>query len=67
MVSPSDEMFNHPLATLAAANKHLEAIGETPLTKRKLQSIQYRQKLETVTALMQKEVLDDIQELSDDR
>ena len=67
VVSPSDEMLDHPLATLAAANKHLDAIGETPLTKRKLQSIQYRQKLETVTALMQKEVLDDVQEISDDR
>ena len=36
VVSPSDEMFDHPLATLAAANEHLDAIGETPLTKRKL-------------------------------
>ena len=32
MVSPTDEMFGHPLATLAVANEHLDAIGETPLT-----------------------------------
>jgi len=24
-------MFGHPLATLAVANEHLDAIGETPL------------------------------------
>ena len=28
MVSPTDEMFGHPLATLAVANEHLDAIGE---------------------------------------
>jgi len=32
VVSPTDEMFGHPLATLAVANEHLDAIGETPLT-----------------------------------
>ena len=32
VVSPTDEMFGHPPATLAVANEHLDAIGETPLT-----------------------------------
>ena len=32
MVSPTDEMCGHPLATLAVANEHLDAIGEAPLT-----------------------------------
>ena len=32
VVCPTDEMFGHPLATLAVANEHLDAIGETPLT-----------------------------------
>ena len=32
-MSPTDEMFGHPLATLAVANDlHLDAIGLTPLT-----------------------------------
>jgi len=31
-VSPTDEMFGHPLATLVVANEHLDAIGETLLT-----------------------------------
>ena len=31
VVSPTDEMFGHPLATLAVANEHLDAIGEKPL------------------------------------
>ena len=67
VVSPTDETFGHPLATLAVANKHLDAIGETPLTKRKLRSKRYRrQKFEVVTAMMQKAVLDDAQEISDD-
>ena len=67
VVSPTDEMFGHPLATLAVANEHLDTIGETPLTKRKLRSKRYRrQKLEAVTAMMQKAVLDDVQEKSDD-
>ena len=67
MVSPTDEMFGHPLATLAVANEHFDTIGETPLTKRKLRSKRYRrQKLEAVTAMMQKAVLDDVREKSDD-
>ena len=32
MVSPTDEMLGHPLATLAVANEHLDAIREAPLT-----------------------------------
>jgi len=32
VVSPTDEMFGHPLATLAVVNEHLDAIRETPLT-----------------------------------
>ena len=31
VVPPTDEMFGHPLATLAVANEHLDAIRETPL------------------------------------
>ena len=31
-MSPTDEMFGHPLATLVVANEHLDAIGETLLT-----------------------------------
>jgi len=67
-VSPTDEMFGHPLATLAVANEHLDAIGETPyLFKQKLRSKWYRrQKLESVTAMRQKAVLDVVQEISDD-
>jgi len=32
VVSPTDEMFGHPLATLVVANEHLDAIGGAPLT-----------------------------------
>ena len=32
VVSPTDEMFGHPLATLTVANEHLDAIRETPFT-----------------------------------
>ena len=57
MVSPTDEMFGHPLATLAVANEHLDAIGETP-------HLWYRrQKLESVIAMRQKAVLDVVQEI----
>ena len=60
--------FGHPLATLAVANEHLDAIGETPhLFKQKLRSKWYRrQKLESITAMRQKAVLDVVQEISDD-
>ena len=52
VVSPTDEMFGHPLATLAVANEHLDAIGETPLAhlfRQELWSERYRrQKLESL-------------------
>jgi len=52
VVSPTDEMFGHPLATVAVANEHLDAIGETPLAhlfRQELWSERYRrQKLESL-------------------
>ena len=65
--SSSDEVFDDPKATLTVANEYLDAIGETPLTKRKLRSKQYRrQKVEAVTAMMRTAVLADTREMSDE-
>ena len=58
---PADEEFDDSKATLALA------IGVTPVTRRKLRSKQYRrQKLQAVTEMIQKAVLEDTREMSDE-
>lgn len=56
IVSPSGEVFQvDTCESLLVVNQYLDTTGETPITKRKLQSKKYsKQKVEKITSIMQK-------------